>query len=248
MRVTVFGASGEIGRRLVGELEARGVDVVAAQRSTGVDAYAGTGLDGACTGTDVVVDAINVTTLKAKVAVDFFSTSAANIAAAAQRAGARRVVCLSIINAADEQVNAKFGYYQGKAAQERVYTDALGPGMLRIVRSAQWFELAEQLLSRARFGPVAAVAHMRCRPLAAADAARVLADAVTDSAGGDVEVAGPAEMDLADIAKHLARKQGSPRWVFAVNVGGPAMRDGGLVPRGEFTQTSTTLEQWLAAR
>ncbi|MEP9392346.1 NAD(P)H-binding protein [Gordonia sp. VNK1] len=245
MKVVVLGASGMIGRHLVRELAAKGVDTVAAQRSSGVDAYSGSGLQSAFAGADAVVDATNVTTTRAKVAVDFFGTVAANVSAAARSAGVSRVVCLSIINAADPEVNAKFGYYQGKGEQEKVYRERLDAATLTVVRSAQWYELAGQMIERTRFGPVAVVPHMLSRPLAAADAARVLADAATAPTAGDVEVAGPAEMDMVDVAKAYARQEGSPRWVIGVNIGGSAMRSGGLLPHGDVERASTTFGDWL---
>ncbi|WHU45490.1 NmrA family transcriptional regulator [Gordonia sp. L191] len=248
MRTVVFGASGEIGRRLGETLQNRGIEVVAAHRSAGVDVYTGTGVARACAGADVVVDCVNVTTTRAKVAVDFFGTAARRIAEGAVTAGVGRVVCLSIINAADPAVNAKFGYYRGKGEQERVYRELLGPDVLRVVHSAQWFELAEQLLARTSLGPVAVVPRMRCRPLAAADAADAVADAALEPARGDVEVAGPEVIDLADLAKDVARQDHSPRWVVPVRIGGAAFRTNGLLPRGEFVQAATTVEKWLAGR
>lgn len=248
MRVVVFGATGEIGARLVSVLTGRGVDVVAAQRSCGVDAYTGAGLGGICDGADAVVDVTNIATPKSSVAVDFFGAVANHIASAARAAGVRRVVCLSIINAAEATTNAKLGYYQGKAHQERVYREQVPPERLTIVRSAQWYELAEEMLGRIRLGPLAVVPHMMSRPLAAADAATMLADAVTSVDGCDVEIAGPAELDLVDVAKAVARQSGSPRWVVGVKVGGSALRRGGLLPRGDFERAPTTLDRWLADR
>ncbi|MGC4934220.1 hypothetical protein ACLQ3C_11105 [Gordonia sp. DT30] len=69
------------------------------------------------------------------------------------------------------------------------------------------------------------------------------------SAGrGDVEVAGPAVLDLVDLAKGIARQSGSPKCVLGINVGGSALRTDGLLPRGDFVQTATTVEQWPARR
>lgn len=245
MTTAVFGASGALGAVLADEFERRGEGVVRAQRSSGVDAYAGTGVREACAGADTVIDCTNVTTTRGSTAVDFFSTVARRIAEAAAAAGVRRVVCVSIVNASDEAVNAKFGYYQGKAAQERVYSDNVDAGRLQIVRSAQWYELAEQMLSRASFGPVAAVPHMVCRPLAAADAAALIADAAQSGDASDRQIAGPQEHDLADLARSIARRDGSPRWVVGIPFGGRAFRDGGLMPRGAFDQASTTFDEWL---
>ena len=123
------------------------------------------------TGADTVIDCTNVMTTRGSTAVDFFSTVARTIAEAAVAAGVQRVVCVSIINAADPAVNANFGYYQGKAAQEQTYADNVDAGHLQIIRSAQWYELADQMLTRARLGPIAMVPRMVCRPLAAIDAA-----------------------------------------------------------------------------
>ncbi len=246
MTTVVFGASGELGARLSDDLERRGEKVVRAQRSSGVDAYAGTGVREACAGADTVIDCTNVTTMRGSSAVDFFSTVARNIAEAAAAAGVRRVVCLSIVNAADPTVNAKFGYYQGKAAQEQTYTDAVDAGHLQIIRSAQWYELAGQMLTRARFGPIAMAPRMVCRPLAAVDAAELIADAVLSDDVSDRQIAGPEQLDLADLARAVAQRAGSPRWVVAIPFGGKAFRDGGLLPRGEFDPGSTTFDGWLA--
>ncbi|MGV9860558.1 SDR family oxidoreductase [Gordonia sp. NPDC003425] len=247
MTTVVFGASGELGALLADELERRGEKVVRAQRSSGVDAYAGTGVSNACAGADTVIDCTNVTTMRGSKAVDFFSTVARNIAEAAKAADVRRVVCVSIVNAADPAVNAKFGYYQGKAAQEKAYADECNAGQLQIVYSAQWYELAGQTLSRMTVGPVGAIPHMVCRPLAAADAAELIADAALSDDASDRQIAGPQEHDLADLARVIAHRNGSPRWVLAMPFGGKAFRDGGLLPRGQFEQASTTFNEWLAA-
>ena len=63
-----------------------------------------------------------------------------------------------------------------------------------------------------------------------------------------IEVSGPVEMDLVDVAKAVAAQTGSPRWIFGVRFGGPAIRGGGLVPADPDVVTSTTLDGWLAGR
>ncbi|MCH5642107.1 MULTISPECIES: sugar nucleotide-binding protein [unclassified Gordonia (in: high G+C Gram-positive bacteria)] len=251
MKAVVFGATGTLGSALTQRLSDNGVDVVSASRASGVDAYRGEGLDAAIAGADVVVDCLNVTTMKAKEAVDFFTTAAGNVGRAAAAAGAP-VVCLSIVNASDPAVNRKFGYYQGKAAQEEAYASVVAPENLTIVKSVQWYELAEQLLGMMRLGPIAAVPHMRARPAAAADVASVLADVVAAAqhkpADGVIEVAGPQVLDLVDVAKAIARQKGSPKWVVGIRFGGAAIRDGGLVPSAPDIVTPTGLDDWLAER
>lgn len=244
MKILVLGATGVMGREVAAKLEAAGADVVRAHRGTGVDAYTGAGLDAAMAGVDVVVEAVNSISTRAKVSIDFFGTVAENVSAAAKAAGVKRVVCLSIVNAAVPQLNSKMGYYQGKARQEEIYRDRLGDSVT-LVRTTQWFELAATLMDSLSFGPIGAIAHMRTRPLAAVDGAAVLAQVALDGAGPVVEVAGPQEMDLADVARAVAKRRGRPRWVIAVNFGGKAMRDGGLSPSGEYLTTETTFTEWL---
>ncbi|WP_439032290.1 SDR family oxidoreductase [Gordonia terrae] len=250
MKVVIVGASGALGSRLAELLVARGDEVVRASRATGVDAHAGTGLAEAFAGADAVVDSLSLQTLKADEAIDFFGTTATNIAEAAAQAGVAHVIVVSIVNAADPAVNAKFGYYQGKAAQEAAYRKVLDPDVLTVFASVQWFELAEQMMGSMRFGPVAAVPRMRCAPAAVSDVADALADVV--SAGpqgkGTVELAGPEAMDLVDVARALAAQTGSPRWVVGLPVGGRAIRRGGLIPAAPDVVTTTTLGGWLAGR
>ncbi|TYQ10784.1 UNVERIFIED_ORG: uncharacterized protein YbjT (DUF2867 family) [Gordonia westfalica J30] len=253
MKIVVIGASGVLGSRVADLLAERGNEVVRANRAAGVDAYTGEGLAQAMSGADVVVDCLSVETLSAKKAVDFFRTTAHNIGRAATAAAVGHVVCVSIVNADDPAVNAKFGYYQGKAAQEAAYRDVVDPARLTILASVQWFELAEQMMGRMAVGPVAIVPKMRCRPAAAEDVAKVVADTATTApapagAGGlrKIEVAGPAEMDLLGVAKAVAAQRGSPRWILGAPVGGPAIRGGGLVPANPDVVTPTTLDQWLA--
>lgn len=244
MKVVVLGGSGQIGRLLTEALRESGAQVLAAQRSAGVDAATGAGLASAFGGADVVVDCTNITTTRAKVALDFFGTVAGNVARAADEAGVGRVVCLSIINAARPSVNKKNGYYQGKGLQEKVYRDALGD-RVTIVRSAQWYELAAQIADMARLGPISLVPHMLSRPLSAQDAARLLADVVLQPPGRDIEIAGPTDLDLLDVAKAIAGRTGSPRWTIGINFGGKAFRDGGLLPDHPDIVAPTTLSQWL---
>ncbi|MDQ3788380.1 MAG: NAD(P)H-binding protein, partial [Actinomycetota bacterium] len=57
MRITVFGATGAVGREVVAEASARGHDVLAASRSTGVDATDPAHVARLAAGQDVVISA-----------------------------------------------------------------------------------------------------------------------------------------------------------------------------------------------
>ncbi|EGD56442.1 SDR family oxidoreductase [Gordonia neofelifaecis] len=247
MRVTVVGASGEFGSVLSRVLEGRGVDVVRAHRATGVDAVTGDGLTEACEGSDVIVDATSLMSRSADESVAFFSAVARNISTAADATGAR-VVYLGIYGASDPVVNKKMGHYRGKAEQAVVYEQMLGDDATALL-STQWYSLPEKFMSQTTFGPIAVAPHMHSRPAAVEDVAEAMADVVLDPARPSrVTVAGPAEMDLADVAKAVAAHRGSPRWVLGVNYGGAGLRSGGLVPADPDVTTSTTFEQWLAGR
>lgn len=246
MRVTVVGASGEFGCLLSDELQVGGANVVRAHRGSGVDAVTGAGLEEACAGADVVVDATNIVTLSGRKSIAFFSAVAGNIAAAAARADAR-VVCLSIVHADDPAVNKGLRYYRGKAAQERVYLNSFDSGALTIVKSTQWYSLARQLLGGLRVGRLAVVPHMLTRPAdvreVAAAAARIVREGHPKTV---VEIAGPDTHDMVDVARALVAKTGERTIVRGAKLAGGVIAGGGLIPRHPDIVTTRTLDDWLA--
>lgn len=247
MRVTVVGASGEFGSILSEILQRRGAQVKRAHRAAGVDAVTGEGLAQACAGADVVVDATGLMVRGAKESEEFFGAVARNISIAADEAGAA-VVYLTIYGASDPAVNRKMGHYRGKAVQEATYDEMLG-GAATAFRSTQWYSLPEKFLAMMSLGPVGVAPHMTSKPAAVEDVAAAMADVVLNpERPADVTVAGPAVMDLADAAKAIAAKKGSPKKVFGVNFGGAAVRSGGLVPEHPDVTTTTTFVQWLERR
>lgn len=247
MRVTVVGASGEFGSILSEILEQRGAQVTRAHRATGVDAVTGAGLTQACAGADVVVDAAGTMVRSATESEEFFGAVARNIAIAAEESGAA-VVYLTIYGASDPAVNKKMGHYRGKAVQEATYAEMLG-GAATAFRSTQWYSLPEKFLAMMSVGPFGAAPRMASKPAAVEDVAAAMVDVVLDpNRPADLTVAGPAVMDLADAAKAIAAKKGSPKKVFGVNFGGAAVRSGGLVPEHPDVTTTTTFVQWLERR
>ena len=68
----------------------------------------------------------------------------------------------------------------------------------------------------------------------------------TSQPPGAIQVAGPESIDLCNLARRIADRDGAPRWVIGINFGGPAIRRGGLLPTGEVITTVTTAETWLA--
>lgn len=119
LKAAVLGAAGQLGALVVKHLRDLGVDVVEISRPQGVDACSSHGLDTACAGVSTVVDWLNLETLSRKRAVDFSATTARRVPVAAERAGASRIVCVSILNARVPAAHRWMGYSAGKAAQER---------------------------------------------------------------------------------------------------------------------------------
>lgn len=89
MKITVVGASGLIGAKVVDFLRGQGHDVVAASRSSGADVVTGAGLADALAGADALVDVTNSPTFDADAVMAFFTASASNLVEAARAAGRR---------------------------------------------------------------------------------------------------------------------------------------------------------------
>ena len=88
MKITVIGASGQIGSKVVALLGAAGHETVAASRESGADVLTGAGLADALAGTDVLVDVVNSPDFSDGPVLDFFTKSATNLTTAANSAHA----------------------------------------------------------------------------------------------------------------------------------------------------------------
>src|SRR4051794_23459942 len=73
MQVAVVGGAGTAGRYAVEALREQGHSAPALSRRTGVDVYTGAGLDGALAGVDVVVDTLNISSLRRARSEDLFT-------------------------------------------------------------------------------------------------------------------------------------------------------------------------------
>ncbi|MFT3899411.1 MAG: SDR family oxidoreductase [Gordonia sp. (in: high G+C Gram-positive bacteria)] len=249
MKIVVIGSTGTMGALVCNQLGERGHEVVEACRATGVDAQSGAGLAAAVDGADVVIDCLNNITTSSSKAKKFFGAAARNIGEAAKGVGAR-VVCLSICNATEPTVNRRYGYYQGKAEQEAAYREILGD-QVTVVRTTQWYELADTITDQMSLGPIAVLPHMLTAPMAASDGAVVIADAADGSGYRGkpvVEVKGPQELDLVDVARASRKARGVRGALIPIRFGGKAFRDGGLIPEHPDVVTAMTLEQWLRAK
>jgi|SRR5699024_4424348 len=250
MKAVVFGATGTIGHHVSRELETLGHEVVRATRGTGVDVYTGQGVREALQGAEIIVDCLNVETISAKRAVDFFTQTAQIVSDEAEHADVQRIVCVSIAGAADPEVNRFFGYYKAKAAQERVYQSASID--CATIHSAQWFELIAGVVGRASLGPVTVLPTMQMAPLAARRTARFIVEHARRTDLGDYTVAvrGPEETTALKAARTILRARGDiasrqPRMMTELPYLGSGIAKGGLIPI-DATVDDLTLTDWLA--
>lgn len=246
MKIAVIGATGMIGRQLVGVLEAGGHDVVAVSRSAGVDVVTGEGLAAALTDVEAVIDVSNAGTIDQTAATEFFTTAARNLQEAGAAAGVRRIVVLSILNV--DRFTA--GYMVAKAAHEQAALAGSVP--VTVLRASQFHEFADQTLGWGRQGDVSHVPQTRTQPIAARTVAEELAALATGSAtdGPSIrEIAGPQEEQLVDMAARLAARRGEPSRVEGAE--DPSDPDRDLVEAGAFLAgpdtklAGPTFQEWL---
>src|SRR2546423_1056260 len=127
-KIAVAGATGRVGRHVVDVLEARGHDVVAMSRSSGVDVVTAEGLAEALAGVECVIDVATGASPEEKAATEFFTAAARNLNEAGGPAGVRRLVVVSIIGC--DRFSA--GYGAAKMAHERAMLS--GPIPVRVLR------------------------------------------------------------------------------------------------------------------
>ncbi|MCA1718225.1 MAG: NAD(P)H-binding protein [Actinobacteria bacterium] len=253
-KIAVAGATGRVGRHVVDVLKAGGHDVVAMSRSSGVDVVTGDGLAEALAGVECVIDVASGPSPDQEAATEFFTAAARNLHEAGERAGVRRMVVVSMIGC--DRFTA--GYNAAKVAHERVMLS--GPIPVRVLRAAQFHEFVAQLVEWGRQGEVSYVPKMRTQLVAARTVAQALADLATDpetapasgSAGTPIlEIAGPREENLVDMAILLAGRRGDP--VKIDGVSDPADPDrelyetGALLPGPDAILAGPTFEEWLGS-
>lgn len=246
MRAAIVG-SGVAGREIERALAERGVTATMHSRSRGFDLLASDAPD-RLPPADVYIEATGVGTIRRSVATRFFTRSTRVTGDAANRHGARHLL-LSIVNCELPQVEG-FGYYAGKAAQERVA--AAHSERLTVVRSTQWFEFAEQTLARTGLGPIAFVPSMLMKPVAVCAVAAVIAEcAIGERAGARYDIAGPEAMTLRELTRRVDDASGRRRLLVPLPMpgrAGRAFRGGALVPGEEAEVAGPPLTRWLSER
>ena len=203
MKITVVGASGLIGTKVVEVLKKEGHDVVASSRSSGVDVLTGEGLADALAGADALVDLTNSPSFETDAVMEFFTTSATNLVDAARRAGVGHYVALSIVGV-DGLPDS--GYFRAKVAQEKIITESGLP--YSIVRATQFAEFADAITESMTDGNEVRVPDALIQPIPADDVASAVAHAAAGEPSHGIEnIGGPHKITFEHLAREaLARK------------------------------------------
>ncbi len=181
-------------------------------------------------------------------ATDFFTASARNLQAEGERAGAKRIVLVSIIGI--DRFSG--GYNAAKVAQEQALL--AGPLPVRILRAAQFHEFVSQMMEWGNRGDVTYVWNMRTQLVAARTVAEALADLATaewESANGTIaEIAGPREERLVEAARLLARSKGDSQTIEEApsdpdDPDAELYATGAALPGSDATLAGPTFEEWL---
>ena len=245
MKIVVIGGSGLIGTKLVKNLRQLGHDVVAASRSSGVDALTGEGLAQAMTGAQVAVDVANSPSWEDNAVLQFFKTSSRNLLAAEAAAGVGHHVALSVVGT--ERLLAS-GYFRAKMAQEELIKASQVP--YTIVRATQFFEFVDGIAQSATEGQTVRLSPALIQPIVSDDVAAALADVVIGPPlNGMVELAGPERLPLDKLVGRFLSATQDPRQVVTdvhARYYGLELNDQSLVPGDNPRIGPTHFDDWLS--
>ncbi|MBX3100531.1 MAG: SDR family oxidoreductase [Salinibacterium sp.] len=243
MKIAVAGGTGAVGRHVVDVITERGHDPLVLARSRGVDLVTGEGLSLA--GVQAVIDVVSTNTQSTKESAAFFAAVTRNLLAAEAAASVAHHVALGIVGS----VEAPFGYYAGKKAQEELVEAA--PVGWTILRATQFHEFASQLYSRVRLGPIHLAPKMVSQPVAAREVAEHLVDlAIGTPVGHAKDLAGPRVEKMVDMMRAYAKATGGRGPIIETIVPGgfgTALRNGTILPGPAATLGKQTYAEWLAA-
>jgi uncharacterized protein YbjT (DUF2867 family) len=247
MKVAVVGSTGRVGKYVAQALVAGGHEAVEISRARGIDVVTGDGLQQALSGVEAIVDAASPPSPDEEQATEFFTAAARNLQRYGSRAGAQRLVVVSIIGT-DRFVS---GYGVAKVVHEQL--SLAGPIPARILRAAQFHEFVEQLMDWGTQGDVTYLPNMRTQLVAAKTVGDALAQLATgpgwDSLPAITELAGPREERLPEMAMLLTGRRGEARKIEVAGEGSDpnleVHESGALLPGPQATLAGPTFEEWL---
>lgn len=247
MKITVVGATGQIGSRVTSLLTADGHEVVAASLSSGANVLTGDGLEEVLTGSDVVVDVVNSPSFEDGPVMDFFTAAARNLTDAANQTGVGHYVVLSIVGV-DGLPDS--GYMRAKVAQENIIVESGLP--YTIVRATQFQEFAETITDTLAVGDEVRVPDARIQLIAADDVSAQVAQAgEAEPRNGIVNIGGPEKFSFAEMAQAVLDARGDDKTVV-VDPGatyfGTPLDDFSLVTGDDGVLAQTRFADWIARR
>jgi uncharacterized protein YbjT (DUF2867 family) len=245
MKIVVIGGTGLIGSKLVEKLHEAGHEALPASPDSGVDVITGEGLAEAFEGAQVVVDVANAPNWDDAAVLDFFQTAARNVLAAEAAAGVSHHVVLSVVGA---DRLPKSGYFRAKIAQEEAVKAGRVP--YTILRATQFFEFIGRVADSSFDGESVLLPPVFVQPESADDVAAELAElAVNEPVNGIVELAGPDEFRLDELARRVLSATNDPRRVTAdidAPYFGAEVDYFSLTPEGQARIAPTHFEDWLS--
>ncbi|HEX2285976.1 MAG TPA: NAD(P)H-binding protein [Mycobacterium sp.] len=221
--VLVTGATGTLGRKVVGAATQAGHQVRALSRRehvgyTGVhwyqgDLLAGSGVDAAVDGVDAIVHCATQFTRDKDV------TSIDNLTAAAHRASVAHLIHVSIVGID----RIPLPYYRTKLRVEQAL-EASGVGHT-VLRATQFHDLITVTFAFQRFSPVlSALRGVRFQPIDTNDVAARLVELVDAAPAGRVpDIGGPAVHTHAELGHMYLAARGSRRKVVELPIPGRIM-------------------------
>ncbi|MQM25758.1 SDR family oxidoreductase [Glycomyces albidus] len=243
MKIAVMGGTGLIGSQVVRLLNAAGHEAVPHSPSTGVDLISGDGVAAALEGAVAVVNLTNSPTFDDQ-SPAWFRASMGNLLAAAAAAGTGHAVILSIVGV--DQV-PDLDYYRAKVLQEDVLK--AGPVPYSIVRSTQFFEFMDAVMSWTSDERTVRLPATRVQPIASADIAKAVADATAGAPlNGTRNVAGPEVFTLDELGRITLEAKGDKRTVVVDDTAGmfAAVKGDALIAGADAVLSTLTYREWLA--